>query len=162
MRSNRLKTVAAMNEMQAHPTRGFVVGWERDRGILIELADSSRDVVLASSLVALSEAELDQAVAERRPALLTFEDGDRNKPMVLGLVASVPARPRSEPSARGSEPGLIADDVVIVRGRDSIELRCGAASITLRKDGRILVRGTYVMSRASKENRIVGGSVHFN
>ena len=42
-----------------------------------------------------------------------------------------------------------------------IELRCGKASITLTKAGKILLRGEYLLSRSSGVNRIKGGSVDY-
>jgi hypothetical protein len=153
MSVQRVRPLVRAKDQLNLPTRGIVVGWEPDSGVLVELS-STREIVLAESLVAFTEAELDHAAAERRAVLLTFEEGDRQKPVIIGLVAPVPARPAPKPGA--------SDEVVLIRGRDSIQLRCGAASITLRKDGKIVLRGSYVISRATKENRIAGGSVHFN
>ena len=41
-------------------------------------------------------------------------------------------------------------------------LRCGQASFVLRRIGRVVIRGTYVETRAKGVNRIKGGSVHLN
>jgi hypothetical protein len=79
--------------------------------------------------------------------------------VILGLLAPVPSRSRTQ-AAPAAPAGF--EDVVVIKGRKSIELRCGAASIMLREDGKVVVRGTKVISRATKENRITGGSVHFN
>ena len=43
-----------------------------------------------------------------------------------------------------------------------IVLRCGEASITLTRAGKVLIRGTYLLSRSSGVNRIKGGSVQIN
>ena len=40
--------------------------------------------------------------------------------------------------------------------------RCGKASITLRRNGRVLIRGFRVETRAEAVNRIKGGSVQIN
>jgi hypothetical protein len=141
--------------MEGVATRARIVGWERDRGILVEVGQTG-EVSLAQSLVALSELELQRAASEKAAVMVTFEDGDQARPVILGLLAPVPAPPRAAPVAEGFE------EFVVVKGRESIELRCGAASITLRKDGRLVLRGTDVVSLATNENRIVGGSVHFN
>ena len=37
-------------------------------------------------------------------------------------------------------------------------LRCGKASITLTKAGKVLIEGTYLLNRSSGVNRIKGGS----
>ena len=43
-----------------------------------------------------------------------------------------------------------------------IELRCGKASLTLRRDGKVVVRGTHVVSASSGPNKIKGASVALN
>ena len=43
-----------------------------------------------------------------------------------------------------------------------IVLKCGNASITLTRSGKILIRGEYVLSHSSGENRIRGGSISIN
>ena len=43
-----------------------------------------------------------------------------------------------------------------------IVLRCGKASITLTRAGKVLIRGDYISSRSSGVNKIKGGSVQLN
>ena len=43
-----------------------------------------------------------------------------------------------------------------------IVLRCGKASITLTREGKVLIKGAYLSSRSSGVNRIKGGSVQIN
>ena len=51
---------------------------------------------------------------------------------------------------------------VELEGRDEIVLRCGEASITLRRNGRVVIKGIQVETRAAGVNRIKGGSVSIN
>ena len=51
---------------------------------------------------------------------------------------------------------------VNVEAAEEIVLRCGKASITLRSNGRLVIRGTYVEMQASGTNRIKGGAVLIN
>ena len=51
---------------------------------------------------------------------------------------------------------------ITVSAREQLVLRCGEASITLTKAGKVLIEGTYVSSRSSGVNRIKGGSVQLN
>jgi hypothetical protein len=51
---------------------------------------------------------------------------------------------------------------VRVTAQDEIVLECGNASITLRRNGRILIKGTYVETRSEGTNRIKGGQVQIN
>jgi hypothetical protein len=62
-----------------------------------------------------------------------------------------------------SVPELLADGKrVHLEAFEEIELRCGKASITLRSNGRLIIRGAYVEIHASGTNRIKGGSVLIN
>jgi uncharacterized protein (DUF2345 family) len=64
------------------------------------------------------------------------------------------------------KPGQVEVDAdgerLIVTAKDRLVLRCGKASITLTKEGKVLVEGTYLSSRSSGVNRIKGGSVQLN
>lgn len=51
---------------------------------------------------------------------------------------------------------------VEIEAADEIVLRCGQASIVLRRNGRVIIRGTYVETRSRGVNRVKGGSVEIN
>lgn len=51
---------------------------------------------------------------------------------------------------------------LVLDAHEEISLRCGEASITLHKSGKISIRGKYLLSRATGVNRILGGSVQVN
>jgi hypothetical protein len=94
-----------------------------------------------------------------RSVVLTFEGGDAAKPIVLGVLheAGEPVQAR---------PGSVTVDAdgerMLVTAREQLVLRCGKASITLTKAGKVLIQGTYVSSRSSGVNRVKGGSVQLN
>jgi hypothetical protein len=49
-----------------------------------------------------------------------------------------------------------------IEAADEIVLRCGEASIVLRRNGRVVIRGTYIETRSRGVNRVKGGSVEIN
>jgi len=51
---------------------------------------------------------------------------------------------------------------VLVLGDREIKLKCGRASIVLSRDGKIILRGTSISSRASGSNKVKGASVQIN
>ena len=63
------------------------------------------------------------------------------------------------------EPGLSAPlqemDFAPIKPFCDVLVR-GKASITLTREGKVLIRGTYLSSRSSGVNRIKGGSVQIN
>jgi uncharacterized protein (DUF2345 family) len=56
-----------------------------------------------------------------------------------------------------------ADDerVTIEAGRE-IVLRCGDAAITLTRAGKVIIKGSYVVSRSTGYNKIKGAAVDIN
>jgi len=115
---------------------------------------------IARSTVSLGEREIGRDIA------LMFENGDPAKPIVIGLIQDLgdsrPA-PVTDPVGERREMEANADDERIVfTAEKEIVLRCGESSITLTRAGKILIRGTYLLSRSSGVNRIKGGSVQIN
>jgi hypothetical protein len=51
---------------------------------------------------------------------------------------------------------------LVVSAQREVVLRCGQASLTLREDGCIELRGTSILTHAEGANRIRGGSVQLN
>ena len=85
---------------------------------------------------------------------LMFVDGDRARPLALGVVSEQAAEP--EPA-----PVQVEDTVTLTAARE-IVLQCGRASLVLTRAGKVLVRGAYVSLRSSGMQRITGASVHIN
>jgi hypothetical protein len=108
-----------------------------------------------SALPARTLVSLDSEKVGRQVALM-FENGDPLKPIVLGVLHR-PGRP--EPRTLQVE---MDGETLVLTGRKEIVLRCGKASITLTKAGKVLLRGAYVSSRSSGVNKIKGGSVQIN
>lgn len=69
-------------------------------------------------------------------------------------------------TAPAQEPQVIEADIdgrrVKIVAADEIVLECGEASITLRRNGRITIKGTYVETASEGTNRIKGGQVRIN
>jgi hypothetical protein len=92
--------------------------------------------------------------------MLAFDAGDVSKPVVLGLIRS-PNGSALTPEVRHAE--VEADgERLIVTAREQLVLRCGSASITLTKEGKVLIEGSFVSTRSTGVNRIRGGSVQIN
>ncbi|MBJ6727004.1 DUF6484 domain-containing protein [Geomesophilobacter sediminis] len=92
--------------------------------------------------------------------LLCFEDGKASLPIIVDTIAGEP-----QPSIDGpSQPvGIIVDGKsLIVDAAEEVVLRCGKASITLNKSGKVLIKGEYLISRASGTHCIQGSSIRIN
>lgn len=89
-----------------------------------------------------------------REAALLFEGGDPARPIVMGLLHA----PRPANAALVESSG----ERLVLSAEQEITLRCGEASITLTRAGKVLIRGAYVLTRAEGLNRIQGGAVEIN
>jgi hypothetical protein len=77
------------------------------------------------------------------------------------LETSVDATPGPAMTRRG-QTLTVDGERVVLNGAKQVELRCGEASIVLTAAGKILIKGTYVLSRSSGANRIKGAFVDIN
>jgi hypothetical protein len=72
----------------------------------------------------------------------------------------------AQPAVTQEADPVIEADVdgrrVRIVAKDEIVLECGNASITLRRNGRIIIKGTYVETCSEGTNRIKGGQVRIN
>ncbi len=128
-------------------------------GILVDLPDPAAPVVAfpgnlaEAGLPARSTTRLELDHIGRQVALM-FENGDPRRPLVIGLI--------QQP---GQPPPLVAEvdrERLVLTAQREIVLKCGKASITLTRAGKVILRGAYLLSRSSGVNRIKGGSVQIN
>jgi hypothetical protein len=136
---------------------GTIVAWDSRRGPTVEFPGNARGPRLAKTTVPLDADTARAAIESARGVVLLFEDEQRERPIIMGLLHA-PGEAKS-PIPREVE---VDGERVEINGAKEIVLRCGKASIVLRKNGRISIRGVQVESRASTTNRIKGGSVQIN
>ena len=142
-------------------------------GALVGLRDGATPLVAfpgnpgEACLAARTTAALNRDDVGRQVALL-FENGDPTRPLVIGCIqrADETSAPQAQPHAQiQAEKKAVAEvdrERVVLRADQEIVLRCGKASITLTRAGKVLIRGDYVLSRSSGVNRVKGGVVHIN
>jgi hypothetical protein len=128
---------------------GLLLGFEDGRPLVVFPGNEKDHAVPARSLARLEPADTGSEVA------LLFEDGRRDRPLIVGRIV--------EPQPAPDRARLVRDgETYIVHARERIEFRVGKSSIIMEKDGHITIRGTYLVSHASAANRIRGGSVNLN
>ena len=90
--------------------------------------------------------------------VLMFEEGDPARPVIMGVLReSLPV-----PDHAGQVEIDADGESLVVSGKQQVVIRCGEASITLTKAGKVVIQGEYVISRARRTNRIEGGGVQIN
>jgi len=167
--STEYTTTATLESLGLTPTpperlTGVVVG------ILAGFNDDGEAVVsfegteCSLQRAARSTVSLDVQSVGREVALM-FEDGDSDRPLVIGLIQhpkALPAEQHQKSSPLGEAAVVVDGKRTVIKAEDEIELRCGQSSIILTKAGKVIIRGAYLLSRSSGVNRIKGGSVQIN
>lgn len=143
----------------SHPPRidgvavGSIVGFDDAGRPLVDFAVNPSGKAQAARVAYAGVLEPGASVA------LMFEGGDPWKPIVIG-----PMRDEAFVSME-QEPAVEIEkdeESLTLTAKKQIVLRCGKASITLTRSGKILLRGTYILSRSAGVNAMKGGSVHIN
>lgn len=125
------------------------------------------NAVAARLATPLSAEKIRGARSSGQPVVLVFEEGDPLRPIIIGLVEQqVDTLGEQKPVEETSLPAVIEADVdgkrVRVTAQDEIVFECGQASVTLRRNGRVIIRGTDVETYSEGTNRIRGGQVRIN
>jgi len=142
-------------------------------GLLVELATTGEPLVdfpgnpAGKPVPAMATTRLTANNVGGEVALL-FENGDASRPLIVGPLLHPVAIAPEPTEADGAKTGTEATEVMVdgqrvsFTAQEELVLRCGAASITLTRAGKILIRGKYVLSRSSGVNRGKGASIQLN
>ena len=135
---------------------GVLVGLSNDGATpLVTYRDQPGTAALpARATVDLSESHIGRA------ALLAFEEGDPHRPIVVGCLRE--SEDESLPQSLNRVELDSDGERLVVSAKNQIVLRCGKASITLTKAGKVIIKGSYVSQRSSGLLRIKGASVGIN
>jgi hypothetical protein len=130
------------------------------RGLVIELLDSGDIIVGVTTPVERkfpcdclegSDAPLSNLALGDHVLVLCPEAG-ADRGVVLGRIS------RHRPAAAKNPPKAH----VTIEAAESLTLNCGESSLQMRKDGKLMVLGKDVLTRARRTARIKAGSVAIN
>ncbi len=133
---------------------GVLCGFDlQDAPLLTGLPSVPNEVVRARSATSLSQAVIGATV------VVVFESGDVRQPIILGVLE------RQGHKEQTPTPLVSIDadqDSVVITADRQIVLRCGESSITLTRAGKVIIKGSHIVSRSSGYNRIKGAAVDIN
>lgn len=180
---------SSIDEPQCEESRGQLRPGEVVLGSFVGLAHDGRalanfiiDGIDFRGRLATTTVPLVQADAGRQITLM-FLDQDIEKPVITGVVHNaldaILALSEEEGQVEDEDEALFSLpptdearatisvdneplDKLLIEGKDEVTLRCGDASITLTRNGKLILRGKYILSRSSGVNRVLGASVQVN
>jgi hypothetical protein len=136
------------------PAVGRLVGFDLlERPLIGSLSAAPGQVLAARTATPLRRAMIGREV------VVWFESGDLHSPIIMGVM---------EPHALAETPVKPGVSVVVDGERHVIEaereivLRCGDASITLTRAGKVIIKGNYILSRSTGYNKIKGAAIDIN
>jgi len=141
---------------------GHLDGIDPD-GRLLFRSEGARESVPVTIGVELPDGALVKAArTQRRVAVLASDaPGSGASPVLVALL-----RERVDADARDALPGDLEvrmdGETLRLSAEKSLELRCGKARLTLRRDGRIVVRGAHIVSASTGPHRIKGATIALN
>ncbi len=154
-----------MQERIVEPRVGQVVGLAPDGTALVDFAGNRAGPL--SARASLDAEALAHAAAQRQGAILLFENGDPSLPLLVGLLQVPSSTPLIDAVLERSledvpKEARVDGRKVVIEGRDEVVLRCGKATLTLRRDGQVLLRGVNIRTEADEVQRIKGSKVQIN
>ena len=111
--------------------------------------------------LALSDGALVPAARNQERALVVRTNDNPPRLVLVGLV-----RERVAASARDAAPGQLElkmdGETLRLTAQHEIELKCGNASLTLRQSGRVILKGTHVVTTSTGPVKVKGATIDLN
>jgi hypothetical protein len=142
-----LARVARTGRIQAVDANGIVTVWMAGQGPM-----------QARLAVPATIEQIKRAIKAQKTVLLLIDANVPERPIIVGFVED---KVSPEPTVQVVEADVDGKRVRVV-AKDEVVLECGSASITLRRNGRVIIKGTYVETHSDGTNRIKGGQVRIN
>lgn len=163
-RRKKAEVVELRSDKPLGPLVGTVTRYERGE-VRVDFPGNEQGPLLARVSATLDAPALETAAANRQEALLLFEGGDPGRPVLVSLLRS--ATPMvdlllGQPRQQAPDHVRVDGERISIEGKEEVVLRCGKASLTLRRDGKVLLRGVNVVSQADQIHKVRGGKVQIN
>ena len=122
-----------------------------DTPCVVGVAGAERELIAARTTIPLTMQHVGSDV------LVVFDRGDLRRPVITGVLQE------SGTSGPAQAVTVAVDDSKLVLSAErEVTLRCGDASITLTRAGKVLIRGRYVLTHSTGVNKIKGAAVEIN
>ncbi len=141
-----------------HLVTGTIVSIESDGQILVDFPGNSYGLLTARSTVKVGDGDV------KKNVVLAFENADQRLPIVIGLIQDAPIASRREIHLDKQAVDDIRVDGrnIVLDAAKRVEIRCGQSSLIMQSDGKIIIKGNYIISRARQVNKVKGAAVKIN
>jgi hypothetical protein len=143
-------TAVAATAMMAH-FHGFDLD---DRPLVLGLPGLPHEIIPARTTVPLLRSDVGATV------VVLLENGDARRPVVVGVLQG--QRPPVTNAPTLAMSAQADGQAILVTAEREVVLRCGDASITLTRAGKVIIQGTHIVTRSRGHNKIQGAVVEIN
>jgi hypothetical protein len=126
-----------------------------DQPVVTNVPSRSGQLMVARTTLPLRRAMIG------RDVVVLFDGGDPLAPIIIGVIeskAEIESRSSLAPSTTVHADG----ERQVIEAEREIVLRCGDASITLTRAGKVIIKGNYILSRSTGYNKIKGAAIDIN
>lgn len=139
---------------------GLLVSVDKDGQIVVDYPANPVHPLYARSVIDIGMAD------ENKETLLAFENGNPQLPIIIGLIKKQPVITETSKEVLLNRENVkditIDGERIIFDAKKEIVLRCGEGSVKIRQDGKVIIKGTNIVSRAKATNKIKGAAVNIN
>ncbi len=141
--------------------RGIVTDVAEDSRFAVRLQRGDEDWTIVADLVITADTPVHLGPGDS--VLCWIDKEDRERGLILGRIGRAITPTPATVAVEGTVPTPDeAPDILVLEAKHSLTLRVGDGSITIREDGKILIKGKDLVSHAQRLNRIKGGAVQIN
>ena len=126
-----------------------------DGTVVLESGDGRRISAAVTDSVGETLRKRNESLVGEIAVIGNFESGE----VVLGFLSDDPTRDVSDDTVHSHSD---MKDRLQLSAQKEVRITCGKSEIRLTADGKVIVKGTDVVSRASRRNKIKGSSVGIN
>ena len=142
----------------------YITGTNKKGDVLVAIKEE--DAKPARLVSGLDRNELIKDEYVGREVLVVFPEGNTDIPVIIALMENpidqLVSLEIEDDEKKQEKDFKIDGKQVTIEAENEIVMKCGKASILLRNDGKIIIKGTHLLSRSSGPNRIKGASVGIN
>jgi hypothetical protein len=153
--------VNAARSSSAQVITGHLHGIDDEGRVLFMAEQIGESPVPVSIGMAISDGVLIPAARNQQRALVVRTNDEPARLVLIGLV-----RERVAAAARDAVPGQLEvrmdGETLRLSAEREIELRCGNASLILRQSGRVILKGTHVVTSSRGPIKVKGATVEIN
>jgi len=167
MATNERRVYFQQSDMGREPREGWVVRTGPGREVWVDFPGNGAGPLKARISPTFDVRAIHQMACARPPALLMFAEGDPTRPVLVMLMEPPSETPLTdqvlaEPISQVPVEARVDGQRVVLSGQREVVLECGKASLTLRSNGEVVLRGVNVLTEADGVQRIRGRKVRIN